>query len=84
MKAITLRNLPAELERAILKRARETGASINKTVIALLEESLGPRKKKRVRHHELDGLCGAWSNEEAERFDDTLAEQRTIDSEMWE
>ncbi len=83
MKAVTLRNLPAELERVILNRARETGLSINKTVIALLEESLGPRKIKRVRHHELDGLCGAWSNVEADRFDDTLAEQRTIDSEMW-
>ncbi|HEX9725391.1 MAG TPA: hypothetical protein VGC53_14025 [Vicinamibacteria bacterium] len=83
MKAITLRNLPAELERAILKRARHTGVSINKTVIALLEESVGPRKQN-ARHHELDDLCGAWSNEEAKRFDEALAEQRTIDSEMWE
>ena len=85
MKAITLRNLPAELESAISKRARETGLSINKTVISLLEESIGLRRDKgKIRHHDLDDLSGAWSDEEAEQFDRTLAEQRQIDPETWE
>ena len=40
MNTITLRNLPPELMRGIRRRAHQSGASMNKTVIAVLEESL--------------------------------------------
>ena len=52
MRVITLRNIPTALTRIIRRRAAEERTSINKTVIRLLEESLGsapgkPRKKDR-------------------------------------
>lgn len=85
MKAITLRNLPPELERAIHKKAREKKLSLNKAVLALLEETAGRQNSKhKVRYHELDPLCGSWSKEEADQFDRALVEQRRIDLKLWE
>ncbi len=84
-KPITLRNLPPEIARAIQKRAREQGLSLNRAVIAMLEESLGlrPNGRKRARYHDLDSLFGTWTPREANDFDAALAEQRRIDSELW-
>ena len=35
------------------------------------------------RYHDLDGLAGSWSKQEAEAFEKTLAQPRAIDPEMW-
>jgi hypothetical protein len=80
MKAMTLRNLPAELEKAIRKQALGKRLSVNKTVIGLLEEHLTPGELKRSeRHHELDHLCGSWTEADAEAFDRALDKQWKID-----
>ncbi len=84
MKAITLRNLPAEVERKIRQRAREKGISANKAVIGLLEERLGLEQKgKNRRYHDLDHLYGAWTKTQSDEFDKALADQREIDPELW-
>jgi plasmid stability protein len=84
MNAITLRNLSPELTRVIRSRAKTSGASINKTVIAVLEESLlGKAAKPRCRYRDLDHLAGSWTREQADEFDRYLAEERQIDWELW-
>lgn len=86
MKAITLRNLPPDLVRVIRQKAEEKGTSINKAVISLLEERAGLRDgKKREKHlyHDLEGLAGSWTKEEALEFEKGLAAQRTIDPDLW-
>jgi len=86
MKVITLRNIPPEVARLIEARRERSGLSLNKTVIRLLEESLGvagPATLPR-RHDDLDELAGTWTKKEAREFDRALAEQRQIDSELWE
>lgn len=85
MKVITLRNIPPEVAAGIELRSKQTGLSLNKTVIRLLEESLGTREEsaQTPRHDDLDELIGVWSAAEAEEFDDALAKQREIDPEMW-
>ncbi len=84
MKAVTLRNIPPQLDRTIRQRAKNTGVSVNKVVIRLLQEHLGePGRKQAQRYHDLDELAGAWSKQEAEAFERTLATQREIDPEMW-
>jgi len=69
MKAITLRNLPPEVV-----RHRAVGRI-----------GVGKAKKKApIRYHDLDHLAGTWTKEEAAAFDKLIAEQRTIDPELWE
>jgi len=83
-KAITLRGVPPDVARVIRRKADETGESVNRVVIKLLEEGAGVgKKRKRVLHHDLDGLIGAWSREEARSFDRALEHQRKIDPELW-
>jgi TRAP-type C4-dicarboxylate transport system substrate-binding protein len=85
MKLVTLRNLPPHLARIIRKRADETGASVNKAVIRLLEESLGPKEKKGTTlYHDLDTLAGSWTKQEAASFEKALGQQRAIDKDLWQ
>jgi plasmid stability protein len=84
MKAITLRNLPPNLDKAIRKRARAKRMSVNKAVIGLLEEHLTPRETKQAElHHDLDDLSGSWTADIAAAFEEALAKQRAIDPDMW-
>lgn len=84
MKAITLRGVPPEVARMLQRKTNETGESLNKVVIGLLEEGAGLRKKrKKIVHHDLDDLAGAWSREEAADFDRSLEAQREIDTDLW-
>ena len=84
MKASTLRNLPPDLDQAIRKRARGKRMSVNKAVIGLLEDHLTQDKTKRTElHHDLDNLCGSWTEDAAAAFDRVLAKQRTIDQDVW-
>jgi len=84
MKAVTLRNLPPNLDRTIRERAKKKGVSVNKVVIGLLQDHLGESEPKTVRrYHDLDELAGSWSEEEAKAFERALAKQRGIDLEMW-
>jgi plasmid stability protein len=84
MKAITLRNLPPQLDRTIRERAKKKGVSVNKVVIGLLQDHLGESERKTVRrYHDLDDLSGSWTRQQAEAFDRALEKQRGIDLEMW-
>ena len=50
MKQITIRNIPDEIERIILKEAKAKSLSLNKAFILFLEKAAGsnkPKKKKK-------------------------------------
>ena len=84
MKAITLRNIPPEVQKAIQEKIREKRISANRAVIELLQERLGvPRKKKRVLHHDLDHLFGTMSAEEADELQRFVVEQRQFDKRFF-
>ena len=86
MKAITLRNLPVEIEKIVRKEAERQRTSINKAVISLLERKTeGHKKKKQVLKEcdDLDELAGSWTKREAADFDKALAAQRTIEPGLW-
>ena len=86
MKAVTLRSLPPDVAEAIRKEASRKGMSLNKAVISLLGNRVSVREKKKsrqTRHHDLDDLAGSWSKKEAAEFDKSLADQRTIDPDLW-
>lgn len=89
MKVITLRNIPPPVARLIEKHSKQTGLSLNKTVIRLLEERLGVVDADAAEEHrdldrDLDRLAGVWSEEDAHEFDRILAEQRRVDAELWD
>ncbi|MCX6598381.1 MAG: hypothetical protein NTV70_18670 [Acidobacteria bacterium] len=84
MKPITLRNLPPALAEVIEQKALTDGASLNKTVIKLLEAGAGLDKPAGPPYHDLDWFIGSWSKEEADEFDRYLAESRVIDPSDWE
>ncbi len=87
MKALTVRNLPLEVAKAIKDKATKERRSLNQTVVSLLEEATGEkaRSRKATVHHDLDHLFGVWSKEEADDFDAYLKESRpVIDPKEWE
>ena len=49
MKAITLRNLPPDLAKAVHREAERKRTSINKAVISLLESKADIQKKERSK-----------------------------------
>jgi hypothetical protein len=86
LKQITLRGIPAEIERMIKREAEREGLSLNKAFISFLERSTGTKKKAQKRsplHHDLDHLCGIWTKREAEEFIKNVEFQRTIDEDLW-
>ena len=84
MSAITLRNLPPAVARAIREKAKKEKTSLNRAVIGLLEEATGlTSRRKEMVHHDLDRFAGCWTEEEYDEFMETLREQRQIDPEMW-
>jgi hypothetical protein len=86
MKAITLRNIPKPVARAIERRARERGTSLNRAVLEMLGDATGerrPAQRSKVVHRDLDQLAGCWTAEEAAEFDRSLRDQRAIDPGLW-
>lgn len=83
MKAITLRNIPPAIEKAIRAKARQKKISVNRAVLELLEERVGVSERKRVVHHDLDHFIGSWTVKETKEFDEALGEMRTIDPGLW-
>jgi len=77
---ISLRNLPEEVEKAILETSRREGISLNKATLRLLEASL----RKRTTYSDFEEFFGKWSSAEADAFDATLTGMRQIDPADWE
>lgn len=76
---ISLRNLPPELEKAIVETSRREGLSLNKATLRLLEQSL----RKPQRNGDFEEFSGSWTREDSDAFDAALAEMRRIDPADW-
>src|SRR5436853_5001860 len=83
LKAITLRNIPDVIAERIQREAKINGTSLNKTVIDLLSKAVSAPQSRRRRHHDLDHLIGCWSEDEANKVDELVEQQRVVDAEMW-
>jgi hypothetical protein len=77
---ISLRNLPPEVEKAILETSQREGISRNKATLRLLQASL----RKPAINHDFDDFVGTWSDAEADEFNAALAEMRKVDPADWE
>src|ERR1022692_792823 len=77
---ISLRNLPKEVEEAIIETSHREGISLNKATLRLLEAQLRIPAKNSV----FEDFCGTWSSAEADAFDTALVEMRQTDPADWE
>ena len=83
MKSITIHGVDDELARRIDERSKEHGVSRNKTIKALLHESLeGPAVSDRER--EFADLFGTWSSQQKAQFDENAQRFGRIDASDWE
>ena len=85
MKNISLRGLDEELAGRLQQTAKSEGKSVNQLVLDILRWRFGLDKVKRFSnvYNDLDTLFGAWSNEEYERIQGQIDDDRRIDPELW-
>lgn len=74
-----MRNLPPEIELAIVDKSQSEGISLIKAATQLLCLAINPQK----RNTDFDEFVGTWNPQAAARFDSTLASIRAIDPEEW-
>ena len=85
MKNMTIRGIDEPLDQALRAAAQAGSNSINQVVIDTLKERFGLAKAARHtrRHHDLDDLFGSWTQDEYQRIEDAVGQQREIDPELW-
>ena len=81
MKQLTLRQIPDAVEKRLRKEAADRGQSLNKTVIAILQEGLGLSDS--APKNDLSEFVGVWSQAEVEEFEQHTAAFSEIDEELW-
>ena len=85
MKSITIHRLDDTMTRMIEARAKSAGQSLNKTVKALLEQSLGMRPPEDHRHaDDFAGFLGVWENSDLKEFERCTAAIRSVEDEDWQ
>jgi len=77
---ISLRNLPPEIERAIVDKSEREGITLNKAVTQLLECAIRPAR----RNSDFDGFAGSWTAAAVLEFDSALDEMRQVRPEDWQ
>lgn len=82
MKTMTIRNVPVELAAALETEKKRRGLSLNRTVLALMNEALGVSDGGN-RGNGLRRLAGSWSEDEFRRFEEAVAPFEKIDAEPW-
>jgi hypothetical protein len=77
---ISLRNLPPDVEKAILETSRREKISLNKATLRLLEATL----HKPTENHDFEEFFETWPAKEADAFDAALGAMRQIDPADWD
>lgn len=76
----TLRKIPPALDRALRRRAKDDGKSLNDAAIEALRRGVGIGDEP-LRYRDLRDLAGTWV--EDPEFDRALADQHRIDKRLW-
>jgi plasmid stability protein len=76
----TIRNVPDVIDEALRDAARQQGKSLNEVAIEALARGAGV-SGERGRQRDLSDIAGTWREDPA--FDRAVADQDTIDEEMW-
>ena len=85
MAQITIRISDHEMEKALRRKAKESGKSLNKVVLELIQAGTGTGagRKRSPRGASLAEFAGGGTEEEAREFEDAIKIFEEIDEEMW-
>ena len=75
---LTIRGVSDEVARKLERLSRERGASVNATVLQILQDAVGldMRRQRLMRY-------ATWSPQDLAQVQDAIAEQRKIDDAIW-
>lgn len=79
MPQYTVRNVPDGLDRALREWARRRKISLNSAIVDALKRGVGMEEEQ--EKSDLDDLIGTW--QEDTEFDQALADQDTIEPDLW-
>ena len=79
-KQYTIRNIPQRVDRVLRQRVRESGKSFNQVALEALISGAGESQKP---NRDLSEVVGSLTQQEAERMDEEIRNQRTVDPELW-
>ncbi len=82
MKTMTIRNVSPDLAAALQEEKSRRGLSLNRTVLALMQEALGVSEEAE-RSNGLRRLAGTWTEDEFHEFEEAVRPFREIDEELW-
>lgn len=84
MKTLSLRGIDDEMAEALNKEAKRANASLNATLLNLIRESIGLKKKRWTRvYTDLDDLAGTWSEKDEKEFKASTSAFSRIDEDLW-
>jgi hypothetical protein len=85
MRQITIRVSDPDVEKALVRKAKESGKSLNAVVLDFIRAGagLGAGRKKTPRGASLAELAGGWTDREAKVFGQATRIFEEIDEEMW-
>ncbi len=82
MRHLSIRNVPEDLARALLRHRRESGRSLNQTVIDLLRRAVGLTPATGYDNG-LAELAGGWNDDDLAEFERNTRAFEETDQEMW-
>jgi hypothetical protein len=84
MNQMTLRHIPAPVEKRLRLHARQAGQSLNKAAVQLLARALGLEQPVHSRRRrDLSRVAGTMSEEQVREFEKNTQAFESIDREMW-
>ena len=84
MATMTIRGIDDEVAMLLKERAKNEGISINGLILKMVKESLGIKKKKRMKIYlDIDHLAGTWSEKDLKEFQKNVEDMEKIDKEIW-
>lgn len=78
-KQYTIRQVSADVDRALRRTARRLGKSLNQVALEALSRGAG--LEAAARHSDLDAFFGSWVADRA--VDEALEDQRRVDKGLW-
>ena len=77
----TIRNIPTEVDRALRKKAKAAGTSINEAALDALRRGVGLDGGNGTRYNDLDWFYGSWAPDPA--FDRAVADMDRVHPDDW-